>query len=149
MEGGKSGEEVSSSTMATEWLDYNTPNFAGASRLRDSLDTWIYNTSGTVINGVYLNLVTVKPCEFKMTANYHGYKGGPTKYCVFILDSNNNDAIVNRYDYEFDNNGTLTTRELTVNLDMDKNYKVVIGSDKKFEFGVKITQISLTELLSN
>ena len=30
-----------------------------------------------------------------------------------------------------------------------KNYKVVIGSSKNFEFGVKMEQISLTELQSN
>lgn len=68
---------------------------------------------------------------------------------MFILDSNNNDAIVNRYDYEFDSDGTLTTRDLTVELNKSGNYKVVIGSDKGFEFGVKIKQISLTELQSN
>lgn len=138
-----------SSTMAAEWLDYGNPHFDGASRLRDSLDAWIYNISGTAINGVYLDLFLELPCEFKMTADYYGYKDCPTKYCVFILDSNNNDAIVNRYDYEFDSNGTLATRELTVNLRKSGNYKVVIGSDKGFEFGVKMKQISLKELISN
>ena len=143
-----SGEEVSSSTMATEWLDYNTPNFDGASRLRDSLDAWIYNKKGDTINGVYLDLVAIKPCEFKMTADYYSYKGGPRKYCIFILDSNNNDAIVDEHGYLFDTNGTLTTTELIINLKRG-NYKIVIGSDFSFEFGVKIKQISLTELQSN
>ena len=143
-----SGEEVSSSTMATEWLDYNTPNFDGASRLRDSLDTWIYNKKGDTINGVYLDLVAAKPCEFKMTADYYSYKGGPRKYCIFILDSNNNDAIVDEHGYLFDTNGTLTTTELTINLKRG-NYKIVIGSDFSFEFGVKMKHISLTELQSN
>lgn len=143
-----SGEEVSSSTMAMTWLDYNNPHFDGASRLRDSLDAWIYNNEGNTINGVYLDLVAAKPCKFKMTAKYHSYAGAPTKYCVFVLDSNNNDVIVTEYNYNFDSNGTETTRELTINLEKG-NYKVVIGSKRGFEFGVKITQISLTELLSN
>lgn len=138
-----------SSRMATEWLDYNNPNFDGASRLRDNLDAWIYNTSGTTINGVYLDLVAEKPCEFKMTADYYGYYGCPRKYCVFILNSDNNDEIVDEHGYLFDQNGTLTTRETTFNLNKSGNYKVVIGSDRQFEFGVKIKQISLTELQSN
>lgn len=83
-----------------------------------------------------------------MKAKYHSYAGAPTKYCIFVLDSNNNDAIVTGYNYEFDSNGTETTRELTINLEKG-NYKVVIGSKREFEFGVKITQISLTELQSN
>ena len=136
------------SRMATEWLDYNNPNFDGASRLRDSLDAWIYNKEGNTINGIYLDLVAEKPCKFKMKAKYYSYEGAPTKYCVFVLDSNNNDAIVTGYKYKFDSNGTETTRELTINLKRG-NYKVVIGSSKEFEFGVKITQISLTELQSN
>ena len=96
-----------------------------------------------------LDLFLELPSEFKMTADYYSYKGCPTKYCVFILDSNNNNAIVDRYDYEFDSNGTLTTRELTVDLHKGGKYKVVIGSDKGFEFGVKIKQISLKKLISN
>ena len=136
------------SRMATEWLDYNNPNFDGASRSRDSLDAWIYNKEGNTINGVYLDLVAEKPCKFKMKAKYHSYAGAPTKYCIFVLDSNNNDAIVTGYNYKFDSNGTETTRELTINLEKG-NYKVVIGSNRGFEFGVKITQIYLTELQSN
>lgn len=138
-------EETQSSTMAMEWLDYNDPHFDGASRLRDSLDAWIYNTSGNTINGVYLDLVAAKSCKFKMKAKYYSYAGAPTKYCIFVLDSNNNDAIVTGYNYNFDSNGTETTRELTINLEKG-NYKVVIGSSKSFEFGVKMEQISLTEL---
>lgn len=141
-------EETQSSTMATEWLDYNNPNFQGSSRLRDSLDAWIYNNGGNTINGVYLDLVAAKPCKFKMTAKYHSYAGAPTKYCVFVLDSNNNDAIVTGYNYKFDSNGTETTRELTIDLKRG-NYKVVIGSNRGFEFGVKIKQTSLKELQSN
>lgn len=133
------------STMGSEWLDYGNPHFDGSSRAYDGLDTWIYNTSGTAINGVYLDIVAAKPCKFKMTAKYYSYAGGPTKYCVFILDSNNNDAIVTGYSYTFDSNGTLTTRELTVNLEKG-NYKIVIGSGKNFEFGVTVTQISLREI---
>lgn len=137
-----------SSTMGSEWLDYNNPHFDGASRLCDSLDAWIYNNEGNTINGVYLDLVAAKPCKFKMKAEYYSHEGAPTKYCVFILDSNNNDAIVTGYNYKFDSNSTETTRELTINLEKG-NYKVVIGSNREFEFGVKITQISLTELQSN
>lgn len=133
------------STMGSEWLDYGNPHFDGPSRAYDGLDVWIYNNSGTTINGVYLDIVAAKPCEFKMTAKYYSYAGAPTKYCVFVLNSNNNDAIVNRYDYTFDSNGTLTTRELSVNLEKG-NYKIVIGSDKNFEFGVTVTQISLREI---
>ena len=134
-----------SSTMATEWLDYGNPHFDGASRGYNSLDTWIYNSEGNTINGVYLDLVAAKSCKFKMKAKYHSYAGAPTRYCVFVLDSNNNDAIVTGYNYKFDSNGTETTRELTINLEKG-NYKVVIGSSKVFEFGVKVTQASLTEV---
>ena len=134
-----------SSTMGSEWLDYGNPHFDGPSRAYNGLDTWIYNTSETAINGVYLDIVAAKPCKFKMTADYHSYAGAPTKYCVFVLNSNNNDAIVTGYNYTFDSNGTLTTRALTVNLEKG-NYKIVIGSKNNFEFGVKITQISLREI---
>lgn len=134
------------STMATEWLDYGNPHFDGPSRGYNSLDTWIYSTSGVgTINGVYLDLVIEKTCEFKMKAKYYSYAGAPTKYCVFVLDSNNNDAIVTRYDYKFDSNGTETIRELTINLEKGK-YKIVIGSDSNFEYGVAVTQASLTEV---
>ena len=134
------------STMATEWLDYGNPHFDGPSRGYNNLDTWIYNfSSGGSINGVYLDLVAAKPCKFKMKAKYRSYAGTPTKYCVFVLDSNNNDAIVTGYNYKFDSNGTLTTRELTVNLEKG-NYKIVIGSKSDFEFGVTVTQASLTEV---
>ena len=130
------------STMGSEWLDYGNPNFDGA-RAYNALDAWIWNSSsGNNINGVYLDLVVGKTCEFKMTAKYYSYAGAPTKYCVFVL---NNNTIVNRYDYTFDSNGTLTTRELTVNLEKG-NYKIVIGSDKNFKFGVTVTQISLREI---
>lgn len=133
------------STMGSEWLDYGNPHFDGV-RAYDALDAWIWNSSsGNTINGVYLDLVVGKTCEFKMRAKYYSYAGAPTKYCVFVLDSNNNDAIVTGYNYNFDSNGTETTRELTINLEKG-NYKVVIGSKKEFEFGVAVTQISLTEV---
>lgn len=134
------------STMATEWLDYGNPHFDGPSRGYNSLDTWIYSNSGVgTINGVYLDLVIEKPCKFKMTAKYRSNAGAPTKYCVFVLDSNNNDAIVTGYNYKFDSNGTETTRQLTINLEKG-NYKLVIGSNREFEFGVVVTQASLTEV---
>ena len=143
-------EENPSSRMSTLWLDYNNPNVTEySSRLYSSFASWMYNLDGgNTINGVYLDLVAVKPCKFKMKAEYYSYEGAQTKYCVFVLDSNNNDAIVTGYNYKFDSNGTETTRELTINLEKG-NYKVVIGSNREFEFGVKITQISLTELQSN
>lgn len=133
------------STMATEWLDYGNPHFDGPSRGYNSLDAWIYNHEGNTINGVYLDLVAAKPCKFKMTAKYYSYAGAPTKYCIFVLDSNNNDAIVTGYNYKFDTNGTEITRALTINLGKG-NYKVVIGSNRTFEFGVTVTQASLTEV---
>lgn len=140
-----SGEETTPSTMSTEWLDYNNPNIDGGTRTYNGLDVWMYNySSGSTIDGVYLDLVVGKTCEFKMKAKYYSYAGAPTKYCVFVLDSNNNDAIVSRYDYAFDSNGTSTTRELTINLEKG-NYKIVIGSDETFEYGVAVTQATLTE----
>lgn len=141
-----SKQDDTPSTMGNEWLDYGNPHFDGPSRGYNSLDTWIYSTSGVgTINGVYLDLVIEKTCEFKMKAKYYSYAGAPTKYCVFVLDSNNNDAIVTRYDYKFDSNGTETIRELTINLEKGK-YKIVIGSDSNFEYGVAVTQASLTEV---
>lgn len=134
------------STMATEWLDYGNPHFDGPSRAYDGLDVWIYynnNNNNGQINGVYLDLDINSTSTFYMKAGYYSYAGGPISYSAFILDSDNNDAIVDRYDYKFDSNGSYTERELTVNLEQG-NYKVVIGYDKGFEFGITMISISLT-----
>lgn len=135
--------EETPSTMAAEWLDYNVPNFDGASRAYNQLDTWLYNYDGGQINGVYLSLDINIPSTFYMTTGYYAYAGAPTNYSVFILDSNNNDAIINRYDYEFDSNGSYTKRQLTINFEPG-DYKVVIGSDEAFEMGIAMLSISLT-----
>lgn len=131
------------STMGSEWLDYGNPHFDGASRAYDELDAWIYSSNNGQINGVYVDLDINSTSTFYMKAGYHSYAGGPIRYSVFILDSNNNDAIVDRYDYRFDSEGSYTERELTVNLEQG-NYKVVIGYDKGFEFGIAMISISLT-----
>lgn len=139
-----SKQDDTPSTMGSEWLDYGNPHFDGASRAYDGLDVWIYSVDNTgQIHGVYLDLDINSTSTFYMKAGYHSYAGGPIRYSVFILDSNNNDAIVNRYDYKFDSNGSYTERELTVNLEQG-NYKVVIGSNKVFEFGINMLSISLT-----
>ena len=130
------------STMGSEWLDYGNPHFDGPSRAYDGLDAWIYNNNGQ-INGVYLDLDINSTSTFYMKAGYYSYAGGPISYSVFILDSNNSDAIVYRYNYKFDSNGSHTERELTVNLEQG-NYKVVIGYDNGFEFGITMSSISLT-----
>ena len=148
-------EENPSSRMSTLWLDYNNPNVTKDSiRLYDSFASWMENLEGrNIINGIYLDLFVERPCEFKMTVNYITYVGAPTKYCVFILDSNNNDAIVNRYNYKFVGNGNYGDEinvETSTNVNLKKgNYKIVIGSDEDFEFGTILKQISLTELQSN
>ena len=148
-------EENPSSRMSTLWLDYNNPNVTKNSiRLYDSFASWMENLEGrNIINGIYLDLFVERPCEFKMTVNYITYVGAPTKYCVFILDSNNNDAIVNRYNYKFVGNGNYGDEinvETSTNVNLEKgNYKIVIGSDEDFEFGTILKQISLTELQNN
>lgn len=132
------------STMGSEWLDYGNPHFDGSSRAYDGLDVWIYSVGNTgQINGVYLDLNIHSTSRFYMKAGYYSYAGGPTGYSVFILDSNNNDEILDRVDYKFDSNGSYVERELDGELPPG-NYKLVIGYDKGFEFGITMLSISLT-----
>lgn len=132
------------STMGSEWLDYGNPHFDGT-RQYNALNTRIYNYGGNIneLNGIYLDLEINKDATFYMKALYYGYEGCPKDYSVFILDINNNDAIVNRYDYEFDSFGSEIYREISVNLTTG-NYKIVIGHEKNFEFGITMSSISLT-----
>lgn len=136
-------EFVDDGVLGSQWFDYNTPNFDGPSRATEGLDVWMYNLSSGTINGVYLDVKPTKTVTFTLNADYYSYAGAPVKYCVFVLDVNNNDAIVNRFDYTFDANGTLVNRDTTVQL-AQGNYKVVIGSDSRFEFGVKVHSVTIS-----
>lgn len=139
-----SKQDDTPSTMGSEWLDYGNPHFDGPSRAYDGLDVWIYNYDyDGQINGVYLDLDINSASTFYMKAGYYSYAGSPIWHSMFILDSNNNDAIVDRYDYMFDNDGSYVERELTINLEPG-NYKVVIGGSTGFEFGITMLSISLT-----
>lgn len=135
------------SQMGSEWLDYNNLYFKG-DRPYNKLIGWMYNHDlDGRIHGVYLSLNINSASTLYMKNAYVTGKGCPLDYSVFILDSNNYDAIVNRYDYEFefevDSDYSYIERELTINLEQG-NYKVVIGSDKVFDFETAIVSISLT-----
>lgn len=139
-----SKQDDTPSPMGSEWLDYNNPHFDGV-RQYDALDVWIYNYEGNIskLNGIYLDLEINKDATFYMKALFYGYEGCPVNYSILLLDSNNNDNIVNRYDYQFDSAGSKVYREISVNLTKG-NYKIVIGHEKNFEFGISMSSISLT-----
>ena len=142
-----SKQDDTPSPMVSEWLDYNNLYFEG-NRPYNELLGWMYNYDlDGRIHGVYLSLNINSASTLYMKNVYATEKGCPLDYSVFILDSNNYDAIVNRYDYEFEfevnSDYSVIERELTINLEQG-NYKVVIGSDKAFDFETAILSISLT-----
>lgn len=142
-----SKQDNTPSPMGSEWLDYGNLYFEG-DRPYNELLGWMYNYDlDGRIHGVYLSLNINSASTLYMKNAYATEKGCPLDYSVFILDSNNYDAIVNRYDYEFefevDSDYSYIERELTINLEQG-NYKVVIGSDKVFDFETAILSISLT-----
>lgn len=134
-------EETTHYTIDETW-SYSVNGTVDGTLTRDNLDVWVTGTKiEQQLQGLAIEFTTVGTHNLKATFEFTGYKGCPkyqTCYIVNIVDGS-----IYEFTMYFDDAGTSFTRTINQVLESG-NYEFTLCSWNNMDFGVKCTELSLS-----
>lgn len=134
-------EETVHYTIAENWVDYNNSG-ADGTFTRDNLDAWISASNNGDFKGLALDFTLTETHNLKATFEFTGYEGCPKYQVAYIIKDGS--EWLHEFTMRFDDLGTNFTRTINQVLEAG-SYQLVLGSWGAMDFGVKCTDVSLTE----